>query len=172
MYSAAPWSMSQGRPCQTSRFGFCDGPVRVRHERVEPDDVGREAGIDDVARGRRGRVERQRTGQEVDARGSGRRWRRTRSWISSSGSASPRRRVDLDGDEVRDRQTDRPGDLAGQPLGDERPRPLAGAAELDHVQAVVVGLDEAGQRAALAQGRHVARRGTRRVRIDGYRPRA
>ena len=36
-------------------------------------------------------------------------------------------RVDLDGDQVGDGQADRPRQLAGQPLGDERPRTLAGA---------------------------------------------
>ena len=47
---------------------------------------------------------------------------------------------------------------AGINLGDERLRPLAGAAELQHVEPVVVGLHEARQRAALAQRRHVAGR--------------
>ena len=131
--------------------------IRVRHERIEPDDVGREVGIDDVARGRRSRVERQRTGQEVHAQ------------VQAAAGAHQvvdllvrlgvaEGRVDLDRHEVGHGQADRPGQLAGQPFGDERARPLAGAAELDHVQAVVVGLDEAGQRAALAQGRHVPRR--------------
>ena len=81
----------------------------------------------------------------------------TRSWISSSGSASPSAGSTSIADEVGHGQADRPAELAGQPLGDERARALAGAAELDDVQPVVVGLDEAGQRAALAQGRHVAR---------------
>ena len=64
--------------------------------------------------------------------------------------------VDVDRDELGHRQPERPADLAGEPLGDERARTLAGAAELHDVQAVVVGLDEARQRAALAQGRDVA----------------
>ena len=65
-------------------------------------------------------------------------------------------RVELDAHEVRHVQPDGPCQLAGQPLGDEGPRSLAGAAELDDVQAVVVRLDEPGQGAALAQCRHVA----------------
>ena len=49
-------------------------------------------------------------------------------------------------------------DLAGDDLGDERPDALAGAAELEDVQPVVVGLDERRQRAALSQRGDVARR--------------
>ena len=64
---------------------------------------------------------------------------------------------DLDADQVRHGQADRPADLAGEPLGDQRARTLAGPAELDHVEPVIVGLDESGQRAALTQRRHVAR---------------
>ena len=58
--------------------------------------------------------------------------------------------------------TGKPGgarDLAGDELGDQRLRSLPGAAELEHVHAVVVGLDDRGQRAALAQRRDVARGG-------------
>ena len=47
-------------------------------------------------------------------------------------------------------------DLAGDELGDQRARPLPGAAELEDVEAVVVGLDDRRQRAALAQRRDVA----------------
>ncbi len=156
MYSAAPWSMSHGRPCQTSRFGFCGGAVGVGHEGVEPDDVGREVGIDDVARRRRGRVERQRAGQEVHPEVQpAARADQVVDLLVGLGVAE--RRVELDADEVGHGQADRACQLAGQPLGDEGTRALAGAAELDDVQAVVVRLDEAGQRAALAQGRHVAR---------------
>jgi len=54
-------------------------------------------------------------------------------------------RVHLDRDQVRNVQADRPGELAGQPLRDERPRSLAGPAELDDVQPVVVRLDEPGE---------------------------
>ncbi len=46
--------------------------------------------------------------------------------------------------------------LAGDQFGDQRPGALAGAAELEHVQAVVVGLDHGRQRATFAQRRDVA----------------
>ena len=65
----------------------------------------------------------------------------------------------LDHDQLGHRQTDRPGELTGEHLGHERRRSLAGAAELGHVEAVVVGLHQAGQRAALAERLHVARGG-------------
>ena len=41
------------------------GSVRVGDERIEPHDVGGEGRIDDLARRRRGGVERERTGQEI-----------------------------------------------------------------------------------------------------------
>ena len=64
--------------------------------------------------------------------------------------------VHVDRDDLGHRQPERPADLAGQPFGHERARTLAGGPELHHVQAVVVRLDEARQRPALAQGRDVA----------------
>src|SRR5205814_9864339 len=47
-------------------------------------------------------------------------------------------------------------DLAGEPFGNEDARTLAGAAEFHDVQAVIIGLDEARQRAALAERRYIA----------------
>ena len=156
MYRAAPWSISQGRPCQTRRFGFCGGPVRVGHEPIEPHDVGRERWVDDSRGVADGRIERQRPGQEVHA--------------EVDAAAGPdeivdllvrfrvaERRIDVDRDEVGNREADRAPDLAREPLGDERAGSLAGASELDDVEAVVVGLDEPGERAAFSQRRHVAR---------------
>ena len=55
--------MSQVRPCQTSRFGLADGPVGVRHEGVEPDDIRGDVGVDVRAAAR---IERQRAGEEVE----------------------------------------------------------------------------------------------------------
>ena len=69
------------------------------------------------------------------------------------------RRVELDEHELGHGQPERAGELAGDDLRDERLRPLPGTAELEDVEAVVVGLDERGQRAALAERRHVAGRG-------------
>jgi len=48
------------------------------------------------------------------------------------------------------------GSLASHQLGDERPWSLAGAAELQHVHAVVVGLDDGRQRPAFTQRRDIA----------------
>jgi hypothetical protein len=68
------------------------------------------------------------------------------------------RGVELDQDELGHGKPERAGELADDDLRDERLRPLPGAAELKDVEPVVVRLDERGQRAALPQGRHVARR--------------
>jgi hypothetical protein len=77
------------------------------------------------------------------------------SWISGSGA--PEVRVEVDQDDLRNVEAERAAELPGDELGDERARALARAAELQDVQAVVVGLDEARHRPALAQGRDVAR---------------
>ena len=53
--------------------------------------------------------------------------------------------IELDAHEVRHVQPDGPCQLAGEPLGDEGPWALAGSAELDDIQAVIVGLDEPGR---------------------------
>ena len=76
------------------------GAVDVRHERVEPDDRGRELG-----RGRRPgrRAERQRAREEVDAEVEARA-RASRSWISGSGSARAERGVELDERELGTRK--------------------------------------------------------------------
>ena len=68
-------------------------------------------------------------------------------------------RVEVDEHELRDVEPEGPPDLPRDELGHQRARPLAGAAELQDVEAVVVGLDEPGHRAALAQRRHVPGRG-------------
>ncbi len=67
------------------------------------------------------------------------------------------RRVQLQGDQVRGAQPDPAGQLAHDHLGDQHPQSLAGTAELAHVGAQVVGLDQPGQAAALAQRGDVAR---------------
>ena len=131
------------------------GAIRVGDQRVQPHDVRRERRIDDRAGRRRGRVEGQRAGQEVHAQVAPR--ARANEVVDLLvGLCVAEGRIDLDRDDVGDRQTDRPADLAGQPLRDERAGTLAGAAELDDVQALVVRLDEAGQRAALPQRGHVS----------------
>ena len=74
------------------------------------------------------------------------------------GLVAPDLRRQVDGHQVRDRYVDEPGDPGDDDLGHQHPQPLAGAAELADVDAQVVGLDDPGQRAALAQRRHVAGR--------------
>ena len=66
------------------------------------------------------------------------------------GLGAPDHRVELDADELGDRQAERAGQRARHDLRDERLRPLSRAVELQHVEAVVVRLDQGGQRAALA----------------------
>jgi len=63
--------------------------------------------------------------------------------------------------DLRDRQAEQAGKLAGDHLGDQRLRALPGAAELHHVHAVVVGLDHRRQRTAFAQRGDIAGRGDR-----------
>ncbi len=174
MYSAAPWSMSHGRPCHTSRFGFCGERSGFVTKPSNQTTSAAKSGVDDVARGRGGRVERQRAGQEVHPEiEPGARPDEVVDLLVGFGVAQGR--IDLDGDEVGHGQADRPPELAGKPLGDERARTLSGATELDHVQAVVVRLDQPGQRPALAQGRDVAGRddgpdhGAERSRSPGAR---
>ncbi len=48
--------------------------------------------------------------------------------------------------------------LACDHLGDERPPALTCSAELQDIEAVVIGFHERGQRAALAEGRDIPRR--------------
>ena len=102
----------------------------------------------------------QRAGQEVEADVEPA-LRSSRSRISWSGSAlamaaSMARRARCPGP-----AGPAPADAPGDQLCDERLGSLAGARELDHVQPVVVRLHDRGQRAALAQGRHVPRDGHR-----------
>ncbi len=54
-------------------------------------------------------------------------------------------RVEVDGHQSGHGQSEPPPELAADDLGDQRLRPLARAAELDDVQAVVVGLDDRRQ---------------------------
>ena len=68
-------------------------------------------------------------------------------------------RIELDQDDLGHRQIHRACELAREQLGDQRLRPLAGAAKLEHVHAVVICLDDRGHRAALAERGDVARDG-------------
>ena len=64
--------------------------------------------------------------------------------------------IELGEHELGNREPERAPNLAGQQLRRQRPCALAGATELEHVQSIVVGLDDRGQGAPLAQRRHVA----------------
>ena len=76
---------------------------------------------------------------------------RIRSWISGSGSARASSASTSTSTSSGTGSPSRARQLADHDLGRQRLRALAGAAELDHVQPVVVGLHDRGQRAALAQ---------------------
>src|SRR4051812_33578913 len=139
------------------QVGVLRRPIGVRDETIEPDDVGSELRVDDVASRRRGWIERQRTRQEIHPEV------RTRTRPDQIvdlliGLCVTERRVDLDRDEVRHGESHGPPDLAAQPLRDERSRSLARTAELDDVQPVIVRLDEAWQRPALTERHDVAGR--------------
>src|SRR5207248_2207286 len=64
--------------------------------------------------------------------------------------------IDLDEHDLRHEEPEAPRQLPGDDLGDERLRALSCTAELDDVQAVVVRLHDARQRAALAERGDVA----------------
>ncbi len=142
------------------------GSVGVAHQRVEPDDpAGQFAGD----AGRR-RVEVDGSGQEVDAQ--------------IEPSASPEQILNLlvglagreagfqiDRDQIGHQKVAGSGQLRAHHLGDKSLPALAGAAELDHVRAEVVGFHEPGQRPALTQRRHVARRGHLREHVTSLRSR-
>ena len=113
-----------------------------------------------------GRFEGQRAGQEVEPQvETGAPVEQLLDLLIGLGLAE--RRIELDEDDLRDRQPERPSDLAGDELGDERLRSLAGAAVLHDVQPVVVGLHQAGQRASLAERRDITGRSDRSDRDRG-----
>jgi hypothetical protein len=129
------------------------GPVHVRHERVEPHDLRRERGIDSEASGRRvGGGARQEVEPEVLAPA-----RREQLLDLRVGLGQPQRRVDLDQHLLRNGESKRSSELSHEHLGHERARPLPGAAELDHIQTVVLRLEQPWQRAALAQRHRITR---------------
>ena len=154
-YSDAPWSISHRLPCQRSMFGLRG----VRSTFATSASSHTTSAASSASGGRSGEYGsapgRKSTPRFEPALAS------IRSWISGSGSARAERRVEVDEHQLRDRQPEPAGQLAGHDLRRQRLRPLPRAAELEHVQPVVVGLHERGQRPALAQGRHVAGGGHR-----------
>ena len=153
--SAAPWSMGWSRPCHQSRFAFRavrSGFVTSASSQTSP---GRQLRLD---RGLRGRVEGERAREEVDAEVEpGRAEQQVLDLRSGPGVAE--RRVERDerqapGRGSRSARASSPATTSATSAFSALSRP----AELEHVQPVVVGLDERRERAALAQRRHVARR--------------
>ena len=71
--------------------------------------------------------------------------------------------------QVRHRQLQRLGESAGDHFGHQRLRALAGAAELEHVEAFVVGFHDGGHGAAFAQWGDVAGGGTEGERHQAAR---
>ena len=141
----------------TQQVRVLGGAVDVRHERVEPDDVGGELG------GRRA-ADRRVKGSDPGRKSTPR--FRPALATSSPGSRGRARRGRARGRARRARARGRgsPSARASSPATTSATsafRPLPRAAELEDVEPVVVGLDERGQRAALAERRHVAGRGER-----------
>ena len=77
-------------------------------------------------------------------------------WISGSGSVRARSGSRFGEHDLRHRQPERPGDLPRHELGHQCPCALPGATKLQHIQPVVVGFDDRGQRAAFAKRSDVA----------------
>ena len=154
-YSDAPWSISHRFLCQRSRFGLRGVRSTLvtsasNHTTSAASSLpGGSVGVYGSAPGRKS-TPRFRPGgrddQVLDLR------------VRLGGGE---RRIELDEHELGHRQTEAAGQLPRHDLGGQRLRPLPGAAELAHVQAVVVGLDDRGQRAPFPKGRDVAGGGDR-----------
>ena len=132
--------------------GVARRAVEVGDEGVEPDDARGELGIGLAGE----RVEGERAGQVVEAEVECRALARIRSWISGSGSVRAR---SVSSSTKTISGTGSPSARAISPATSSAISafvPWPGAAELEDVQAVVVGLDHRRQRAALAQRRDVA----------------
>ena len=150
-YSAAPWSISHSSSCQINMLGLRGVRSTLAVSASSQTIAAASSGVTPTgAAGRRAAA-----GQEVERRVD------AAAGLQSPGSLGPARRpraaVDLDEHDLRDAQAQRARDLADDHLGDQRLRALPGAAELHDVEAVVVGLHQAGDRAAFAQRDDVAR---------------
>ena len=143
--------MSQMSPCQTSRFGFRQvrstfwiSASNQSSSLAKSSSAVQPSGSNPADPGRKSTARLRPT------------LARSRSWISGSGSLGGILRVELGQRELGGAQAQPPGQLAADDLRHQRQRPLAGAAELQHVGAEVVGLDDRGQAAALAERGEVA----------------
>jgi hypothetical protein len=135
----------------TQQIGIAGGAVDVEEPAVEPDDVGGELGPG-------GGVEGSGPGEEVDAEIDS----RTRpEQVLDLGIGLGLGEPGVDGDEreLGDAKAQSARELDADHLRYQRQRALAGAGPLDDIDPVVVGLEQPGERSALAQGRDVARRG-------------
>ena len=88
-------------------------------------------------------------------------------WISGIRLGPRQVRVEVREHDLRDLQPERARNLPRHQLRDQRPRALPRAAKLQHIQPVIVGLDDGGKRAAFAQRRDVAGHGNRTDRAHG-----
>ena len=153
-YSAAPWSISHRPWCQRSRLGLRGVRSTLSTKRVEPHDVGGQLGL-----WRALRRERQRAGQEVhaevDPAAGGDQLLDLGVGLGGAQRGVELHRARARAPAARARAPTSPATIsAASAFG-----PLAGAAELEHVQPVVVGLHQPGHRSALPQRGHVAGRG-------------
>src|SRR5829696_9685491 len=119
--------------------------VDVRAQGVEPDDLGGH-----LRAGRRAgrRVVRERAGEEVEADVEPAA-RVDQLLDLGIGLGAAQLGVQLDENDLRHGQAGGAGELAGDELRQERLRSLPGPAELEHVESVVVGFYQSGQRSAL-----------------------
>ena len=134
------------------QVGVAPAAVDVGDERVQPErprgDVGR-----DLER----RVEAEGAGQEVDAQVEAQAGvEQVLHLLVGLVAGDPL--LELQHHQSRRAQVEPERQLADDHLGDQHGQALAGATELADVGAQVVGLDDAGERSALAQRCHVAGR--------------
>ena len=159
--------MSHRRLCQTSMLVFrASRSTLVTKASNQTMSAQRSGGRPKAG----GRIEAQRAGQEVqphvDAAAPLEQFPDLR-----VGLGGRQARVEVEEHDLGYEQPEGASDLARDEFGDEGLLAVAGAAELGHVEAVVVGLDDSRQRAALAQRGHVAGRGDASDHAVKYRRR-
>ena len=128
-----------------------EAAIDIAHERVEPDDFrcqGTRYALRDGIE-----IDRPREVIECEVEAVA----RLDEFLDFRVRLGPREfAIEFDEHELRHRQAEPACDLAGDQFGDQRLHTLAGAAEFQDVQAVVIAFDGGGQRTAFAQGRDVA----------------
>ena len=77
-------------------------------------------------------------------------------WISRIRFGAREVGVEIGEDDLRHRQAEGPGDLAGDELGNQCACALPGSAELEDIESIVVRVHDCRQRSALAQRRDVS----------------